>query len=189
MLFHYGSQLSFSRFYQDNIIALCYFTEKIAGDRAAAEDIATECFIKLLERRDDFENSLKARAFLYVSANNAAIDHLRMQKRHKASHDEIAYLQHRTEADIERDFIQAEALQVIYQEIERLPGKSRQVVYMSVIEDRSLDEIAEALGMAYKTVQHYKTEGLKALRATLLKKQHLPIALLTAAFHLLFRLF
>ncbi|SEW01931.1 RNA polymerase sigma factor [Chitinophaga arvensicola] len=185
LLFQDGSQLAFEQCYEENIMALCYFTEKIVDDRTVAEDIATECFIKLLDRLQSFENSQKVKSFLFVTANNAALDHLRMKKRHQVSHEEIAYINNRSQEDIERDFIRAEALQAIYQEIDRLPEKSRQVVFMSVIEGLSLDEIAEKLDMAYKTVQHYKTQGLKLLRVALLKNKYLPVGLLPVVLDIL----
>lgn len=185
LLFEDGSQLAFEQCYHDNIIALCYFVEKIVNDRTVAEDIATECFIKLLDRLHAFENSRKVKSFLFVAANNAALDHIRMVKRHQASHEEMAYLHHRSQEDIERDFIRAEALQAIYQEIDRLPERSRQVVFMSVIEGQSIDEIAAHLNMAYKTVQHYKTQGLKSLRVALLKNKYLPAGMLPLLLHLI----
>ncbi|WP_158563267.1 RNA polymerase sigma factor [Chitinophaga silvatica] len=185
LLFKDGSRLAFEQFYLENIIALCYFVEKMVNDNAVAEDIAAECFIKLLDRLDTFENSRKLKSFLFVTANNSAVDYIRMQKRHQASHEEIAWINKRSQEDIEREFIRAEALQAIYQEIDKLPEKSRQVVYLSVIEGRSIDEIAVQLNMAYKTVQHYKTQGLKTLRTSLLKNKHLPLVALVAALQLI----
>jgi len=167
------------------MIGLCYFLENRIGDRPAAEDIATECFFKAFQRITDFKTISKLKSFLYTAANNAAIDHINAKKRHNASHNEIEYLSRPEVEDVEMQFIRSEVLQSIYRESDNLPVQSREVIRLSLLEGKSINEVAEEMKISYKTVQHYKTLGLKSLRLTLTKDQLLTFTILISGLPIL----
>jgi RNA polymerase sigma-70 factor (ECF subfamily) len=135
---HKKDAKAFSHFHDQTVIGLCYFLENRIGDRPAAEDIATECFIKAFQRITDFKTISKLKSFLYTAANNAAIDHINAKKRHNASHNEIEYLSRSEEEDVEVQFIRSEVLESIYKQIDNLPVQSREVIRLSVLEGKSI---------------------------------------------------
>ncbi len=79
---------------------------------------------------------------------------------------------------MELQFIASEILQAIYAEIENLPTQCREVVRLAILEGKTNDEIAEAMNIAYKSVQNNKTRGMQMLRTALLKNPHLGAVLL-----------
>jgi len=176
---------AFEQFYNQAVVGLCYFLENRVGDKPAAEDIATDSFIKVFKRIDDFPSIGKLKSFLYTTANNAAIDHINAKKRHNVSHEEIGYLSKGVEENVEVQFIRAEAMQAIYREIDNLPPQCREVVRLSIIEGQTIQEVAEEMNISYKTVQHYKTQGLKTLRIALSKNQLLPVTVLLTSLGML----
>jgi len=64
---------------------------------------------------------------------------------------------------------QAELLQRIYEEIEKLPKKCRQVFKLAYLDGLSNEEIAELLHINYQSVKNQKVRALKILRLALNK--------------------
>jgi RNA polymerase sigma-70 factor (ECF subfamily) len=168
-----GDALAFDHVYSLYFKPLCYFAEKITGDSASAEDIATESFVKLLQKNPDFETLWHLKSFLYTSTRNACLDLLRMRKRHDQTHSEIKYLAQLSEEATESAVIMAEVLQAIYTAIDHLPDKCKGVVKLALIEGLDNEQIAAETGMTYQTVRNYKSEGIKLLRLSLFKNSGL----------------
>ncbi|MBO9572115.1 MAG: sigma-70 family RNA polymerase sigma factor [Chitinophagaceae bacterium] len=184
-----GEAAAYAQVYNNHFEGLCYFINRNIADRQAAEDIAAESFIKTFDRITQFESMVKLKSFLYTVANNATLDLIKSTNRHRSSHEEINFLQKETyEESIEKQVIRAEVMQAIYSEIENLPKQSREVIRLSLLEGKSIDEVAHELGMAYKTVQHYKTQGLKTLRIQLLKNKIYSLAVIIQAIALIYSL-
>lgn len=169
---------AFDQVYESYYRSLCYFAEKLSGSPETAQDLATEAFIKLLQKNPDFENIAALRSFLYTVTRNACYDHLKMQGRHEASHEEIRLLADMEEEAIERHIIRSEVLRAIYTAIEQLPEKYKDVLYLSFIEGKRTDEIAASLSIAHQTVKNRKTEGIRLLRQGLLRNNSFSPAVL-----------
>lgn len=168
-----GNALAFDHVYSLYYKPLCYFAEKITGNAISAEDIATESFVKLLQKNPEFETLQHLKSFLYTSTKNACYDLLRMQKRHDHVHGELKYLAELSEEETEHAVIMAEVLQAIYTAIDRLPGKYKSVIKLALIDGMDNEEIAAETGMAYQTVRNHKSEGIKLLRISLFKDGNL----------------
>src|SRR5690242_14519138 len=67
-----------------------FFAGKLVPDQTAAEDIATESFIKLWEQRNGFDTLPQIKKFLYTTTRNACLNHLRDAQRHAKIHLDIA---------------------------------------------------------------------------------------------------
>lgn len=159
---------------------LCFYVERLTGSGPDAEDIVADTFIKLLERRTRFNSLDNVRAFLYRVSRNAAINFNRANSRHRAAHEQIGYLTRTTEGRdewLDNEQIRAEVLGAIYEEIEELPGKCREIFKSIFIQGLSTDEIASRMGIAVQTVRTQKARALSLLRAQLLKKVQLLAAL------------
>lgn len=164
-----GESAAFDQVYGLFFRPLCYFAEKITGSSAVAEDIATESFVKLLRKSPDFETLTSLKSFLYTSTRNGSFDHLRAQKRHASSHQQIRYLASYSEEEIENNIIKAEVLSAVYTAINTLPEKCRNIVRLALVEGKDNEEIAAETGMAYQTIRNNKSEGIKLLRIQLYK--------------------
>ncbi|RAJ08469.1 RNA polymerase sigma-70 factor (ECF subfamily) [Chitinophaga skermanii] len=163
---------------------LCYYTQQITQQQTAAEDIATDTFIKLLEGNFQFATLAKLKSFMFTVAHNAALDFIKSEKRHQLAHEEIEKVQSTTQAPYEYARIQSEALQAVYHEIEQLPTQCREVIRLSFINGMSIQEIAAHMGIAYKTVQNQKARGLQLVRNALIKKSIRPELLVLCLFYL-----
>lgn len=164
---------------------LCYFSEKITRTRPVSEDIVMETFAKLLENPPGFDSLSRLRSWLFAAARNASLDYLRAEKRHRASHNEIRFLSPPAEEEIGLHLVRSEAIRAIHREIEKLPYPCRQIVKHSFIDGMSTAEIAEAMGLAYQSIQNQKSRGIRLLKTALIKDNLLSPAILAACLLLL----
>ena len=165
--------MAFDQLYASYYRPLCYFAENLVGDADVAQDLATESFIKLLQKSTCFDSTTSLKSFLYTITRNACYDHLRAVQRHETSHAEIRYLNAEENDNAESQLIRAEILQAIYTAIEQLPEKYKSAIRLALLEGKKNEEIAEDLHMAPQTVRNRKSEGFKLLRTALIRQKHL----------------
>ena len=148
---------------------LClYAAHYLNGDIVTSEDIVQDCFVKLWQHDDtdkhnisDKRNITEKRAFLYTAVRNACIDTLRCQ------HPEMTTID---PSDLEGIISDKEAVDrsereaKVWEIINDLPDRCREVFLMSKRDGMTYNEIAEELGISVKTVEHQISKALKKLR-------------------------
>ena len=147
----------FKRYYRQ----LClYAAHYLKGDIAASEDIVQDCFVKLWQQEAKRDITDK-RAFLYSTVRNACIDTLRRQHPEMTSIDP---------SDLEEIISDEEAIDrseqeaKVWETIDALPDRCREVFLMAKRDGMTYNEIAEALNISVKTVEHQISKALKKLR-------------------------
>ncbi len=168
----------FDRYFQP----LCLFAERITVDLQAAEDIVSESFIKVIDRRRNFSVLPQLRSFLYQTVRNASINQAIARQRHHAIHEKIRYQDEQAAAvdddALETEMLRAELIREIYDEIEDLPHKCGQIFKMIFVEQLPTDEIAARLFINPQTVRTQKARAIQLIRTSLLKKNRIPALLL-----------
>jgi RNA polymerase sigma-70 factor (family 1) len=158
--------------------SLCFFAERLTWNREEAEDVVAESFIKLLERRDTFQNLANVKAFLYLAVRNASVNYLKSVQRHQAAEGQLRYLsgdETQQEDVLAGEMIRVEVLSEILREIERLPKKCREIFKLIFIEGLSTEEIARQMGIAPQTVRTQKARAIQLLKVQFLKTGRLAI--------------
>lgn len=164
--------------------ALCFFAEKLTFHSIIeAEDIVAETFIKMFQKRSDFANLANIRSFLYLATRNACINHYKTQQRHKKANSLIALQSDEISLEnaLEDELIRARILQEIYEEMEALPGRCKEIFKLIFLKGLTTDQIAEQLGISPQTVRTQKARAIQLLRVQLLKKGIPALALLLFA--------
>ena len=105
------------RRYERPVFSLIY---RMVRDRAAAEDLAQETFIKVLNALDSYRPEFKFSSWIFKIANNAAIDHLRRRELDTLSLDGAPDA--RTADEIEATALQATDRGPIAPRRPRVPG-------------------------------------------------------------------
>lgn len=171
--FNRGHQAAFTSIYDRYWPSIFYFVRKFIPDTSQAEDITAETFIKLWQRRENFDNEKSIVSFLHITARNASIDWLRSEKRQIHNREELLYqLQQGKDEPLEDD-IRTEVLRLVQQEIEKLPPKIKRVFVLSYIEGKTNEEIAALLGINNQSVRNHKTRAVKLIRLAITGKNWL----------------
>ena len=178
--FHQGDEAAFEQVYNLHFKPLCFFASRITGDKQEAQDLVADSFIKMLGKRQEFQNLSNVKSFLYLSTKNAALNQLKSKVRHGAAHKQIRFLNTEGEtADdlVNEELLRLEVLAAIHTEIENLPDRCREIFKLLFIEGLSTDLIAERLDISAQTVRTQKARALTLIKSELLKKNLLPALL------------
>jgi RNA polymerase sigma-70 factor (family 1) len=133
---------------------LYYFAISFVKTKQSAEEIVSDVFIKLWEKRKELEKVINLKVYLYVATRNISLNYLDKQKHFVTQSidgtEEIQSLYF----DPEQLMITAEMLNRIHRAIDNLPPKCR-VIFKLVKEDRlKYKEVAEILHISVKTVEN-----------------------------------
>ena len=174
-----GRDLAFRelvRRYERPVFSLIY---RMVRDREAAEDLAQDSFVKVLNHIDRYNPEFKFSSWIFKIANNVAIDHLRRRQPQTVSMDgsphatsaaEIEASSFEIAADQETALQEMEAKEIgsaIERAIAKLRPEYRACIMLRHIEDRSYEEIATTLDLPLGTVKTYIHRARNELRVLL----------------------
>ncbi len=175
--FQAGDMDAMETLYSLHYKSVWYFANRLLQDPEQAEDIVTESFVKLWERRLKFDSLKGIAAFLFLVTRNACYGHLKQAKRHAISHKELIYLNPPAEDIIHTELVRGETLRQVLLEAESLPPKMKKVFKLLFEEGLSLEETARELGLSIHTVIAQRANAIGKLKTRLAGKG-LPLVLL-----------
>lgn len=147
-----GERQAVDEAYRTHHAVLRAFAQRLLGERAAAEDLVHDVFVRLptLLRRFRGESSL--RSFLLGVAARLASRHVRSAARRRAA---MAKLSQLAAPDHTRplDQGQRERARLLYHTLDRLPLAQRAALVLCEVEERSAAEVASILGVPESTVR------------------------------------
>lgn len=155
---------------------LCIYANSLIRDDLLAEDIVQNVFVQVWEKRNQLKHDFSLQNYLYKSVHNKFIDQYRKGKAVMALEKKyIAALELAVE---EKDEIQEQKiLNILFDAIQELPPKCKQIFLMSKKEGLTNIEISEYLNISKKTVEGQITKAFSILREKLGKKYELVMML------------
>jgi RNA polymerase sigma-70 factor (ECF subfamily) len=142
-----------------------FFSRRIRTKSDAA-DLVQEVYIRML-RVSDTDAIRNPEGYLYTVANNLAIEHSVLERRHAM---DISFDQPAVDAElggtagVEEDVDLQARTKRLSEVLAQLPPKCRAAVYMKYQFGLSYQEIAEKLGISDHMVQKYLGQGLAHCR-------------------------
>jgi RNA polymerase sigma-70 factor (family 1) len=180
--FNKGNIATFALVYRQLYPAIYRFTNKMIENEAESQDIASESFLKLWNKRGGLQSIDNIKAFLYQVARNHCIDHLRSSRSKTKSHKELLYLSNESEIIANNHVINAEIINEINLEIKNLPTKCGKVFELMFIHGKNSKEVAEEMGITKKTALNHKLKAVTLIRSALIRKKVFSPAMLTILF-------
>jgi len=156
----------FDHLFSEYYTQLQYFAERLISNREEAQDIVITAFRKFWSIKDNFQTANNIKAFFYITVRNQCLDYLRYKQRfnevkkeyetHLLSADE---LQHTDSLIIETDLINK-----IYQEVQKLPNRCREIFILTYFKGLKTKEIATALQISESAVTTQRSLAIKYLK-------------------------
>ena len=137
---------------------LLFYATRLVGEEEA-EDIVQDVFVELWRRRDTVEIGDQIQAFLYRAVYTRALNVLK----HRNVEDGYCAAMEEINQRIEDRELRKE----IYDAINELPDKCKEVFKLSYLHDMKNKEIADVLGVSLRTVEAHMYKALKYLRSRL----------------------
>lgn len=160
--FHDGDPAALGELSDQYSPALIGFATRLLHEPFLAGDIVQDVYIKLWQRKKEFDSQEGIKKYLFVSTRNACINQnekFRVRQGQAASSDADS-----DPDEAMRKLILSEYLGLIYQIVSAMPEKLQQVFYLSFEEGLSPEEIAQQLETPRQTIKNRKVEVYKALR-------------------------
>jgi RNA polymerase sigma-70 factor (ECF subfamily) len=147
--------------YNEHGRALLAYATRLTGDRAAAEDVAQETFIRAWRNPDVLVNSKgSVRGWLLTVARNIVIDRVRALQARPAEVAPVAGAEP-TQDDHAGSVVDS---MVVMEALDSLSADHRAVLVEVYLHQRSVAEAARILGVAPGTVKSRSHHALQALR-------------------------
>jgi RNA polymerase sigma-70 factor (ECF subfamily) len=139
-----------------------YAIKSTEGDSSLAEELVSDCFIKIWEQRKIIEIQTSVEHYLFLMLHNIIIDHHRKRKMifEPISKDFIA------PANV-KDFDDQKKYARLYMAVKKLPEQCRKILELAVYDSLSYNEISEKLDISRNTVKTQMGRAYKYLREAL----------------------
>lgn len=136
-----------------------------SGDPDLSKDISQEAFLRIWLRRTTLSPSQNILALLFRIAGNLARDHFRHQEVIARTRNEVVATvgnsDDQAEHDVDASILEEAVMRGINTD---LSPRCREVFLLSRMEGMSNREVAEALGLSMRTVEHQINRALRILR-------------------------
>lgn len=151
-------KIEFDRLY----VPLCMYSLRILNIREEAEDVVQQCFTAVWQILRNGEEISNLKGYLYRSVRNRSL------KRSQELNSELTEcIENISENVSEEDIDTSERDAKLWNAIDRLPEKCREVFLLSKRDGLSHKEIAERMDISVKTVENQMTKAFSRLREAL----------------------
>jgi len=145
----------------------CWLTQ----DRAAAEDLVQESYMKALRGFSSYRQGTNFRAWIYrILRNTFLTSQAGLKAQVSLDSDDDAAPEPETTATPESILLARAEQETIQQALEELPLKFREVILLCDLEEMRYDEISEALGIPIGTVMSRISRARREMRTLLMAK-------------------
>ncbi|MBO9562266.1 MAG: RNA polymerase sigma-70 factor [Niastella sp.] len=169
-----GDERGFDNLFRHFYLHLVSFAVDMVKLRPVAEEIVSDVFVKLWQKKEDILLIEKLKVFLFVAVKNQCYNHLR---RHSlwnvtVSPDNVTILS--SAYNPEEDMAFRELQHQLNQAIEQLPEQCKQVFKLVREDGLKLKEVAAILDISPRTVETQLYRAVKKLRKVLTEDHNNP---------------
>lgn len=160
---------AFREFFELYVRKIYQFVLGYIKNKAEAEDITQNIFIKIWESRGSIDISKSFEGFIFTIAHRMVLDHFRRREIKLKLHENFnpGFVDEIIASSMSpEDLLNRHQLESLYERsLRKLPPKRKEIFLLSRHKGLSNKEIAERLGISVKTVENQMTAALSSLRA------------------------
>jgi RNA polymerase sigma-70 factor (ECF subfamily) len=160
-----GDEKAFSELFRYFYDRLLYFSIQYVYTREAAEEIVSDVFVKIWNRRSELEKIANLEVYLFVAVKNHSLNYLEQYSSLRITplNDDTGLSQLTNSIDPERTMEWKEILFKMDQEVGRLPDQCRRVFKLIKEEGFKYKDVAEILNISPRTVETQLFRAMKRL--------------------------
>lgn len=157
---------TFVELYKHYFNRLVLQSNKFVKDIYVAEEIVQDVFLKIWGKSEDLAHIKLVKSYLYRAVINSSINFINRQLSIEQHHQKI--VSDFTEEQVEELDEENELIALLFDEIEKLPPKCREIFKLNRFERLKYREIAQKLNISERTVENHVANALKQLREAML---------------------
>lgn len=144
------------------------FAYSILHSKELSEEIVSDVFIKIWEKRHLLDKVSNLKFYLFTAVKNRAINKIHEKKKNTGVNiDDVSVDLKSFYLDPEQILISAEMLKQLQDIIQQLPPRCRLIFKLIKEDELSYKEVAELLQISVKTVENQMTLALKKIGTAL----------------------
>lgn len=153
--------ISYNKLFERYYGRLCQYVYSILMDKEDTEDVVQELFLTLWRNRKKIEIGENVSGYLYRMAKNMSLNHIRAKANYKA----LLENQERILSYYEQSSPETDEFRIaLFDCIDRLPDRSREVLLLHRVEGLKQKEISEKLCISVKTIKNQIWTSMQKLR-------------------------
>ncbi len=158
-----GDPLAYNQLFDKYYMPLCVYSLKYCDSFPLAEDIVQDLFVKIWDEKLYMKFDNPVSPYLFKSVRNNTLQVLK--KESKYQFDDIEKMVNNLMEEEPLDFATLEEeKKKLFDQVEALPEKSKEVFKAIVLENMKYKEVAEHLDISVNTVKTHYARALKQLR-------------------------
>jgi len=155
--------------YKKHFDKLTVYALSILHQYEIAEEVVSDVFVSIWERREDLLTDINIQAYLFRSVHNKCIDYLRSSQSSKNQKTVELYTVLENEIFAEPNFVTEKIFSKnledqILKAIDKLPEKRKEIFLLSRMENLSYIQIAEKLSLSVNSVKTQISRSIDFLR-------------------------
>jgi len=169
-----GDQASFGLLLEKHRSPVVHFLHRMVHNRAVAEELAQEVFLRVYRSRENYEPTAKFTTWLFRIAMHLGLNWIRdgrNEKFHDRLDDETSDGASKQVPDrsrtVELELVYQAKLREVRQAIESLPSKQRAAVMLHKYEELEYTQIANVLSCSESAVKSLLYRAYESLRTRL----------------------
>ena len=142
-----------------------YFLYRVGFDKAVAEDLTSEVFVKAFKNFDGFDEAKKFQSWIYMIAHNHLVNHYKSAKRDVPLELMENFLQY-----LDKDAEEKYELERILKIIRCMEEKDKEILQLKLVDELSNQEIADILEKEEGAIRTQISRSISKLREILNNK-------------------
>jgi RNA polymerase sigma-70 factor, ECF subfamily len=163
-----GEERAFRQLFDRYYTVLAAFAAEHVGSYDAGREIAQEVFIKIWQKRIDWQPSaLGLKTYLYRAVYNQCLNYLKKESTRKKYEEQSGESFSFAPVSSDSSAMEHELMSALEKAVKQLPKRRQMVFVLHRQHDMSIREVAEVLNITPKTAENQMGLALRDLRVAL----------------------
>ena len=160
--------VSFSQLYVAFLPMLLQFSQSIIKNKELSEEIVSDVFIRVWERRAQLHSIVNFKLYLYVSTKNTSLNYLKRHfRKNVISISDMDIELSSITYTPEQILVSSELVNKINNAIALLPTRCKLIFKLAKEDGFKYNEIAQLLNISVKTIDNQMSIAIKKIAATI----------------------
>jgi len=160
---------AFDKIFRQYYRSLCRFASFYIEKEEIVEELVTDTFVKIWEKRQSMSKVSYPKAYLYKTVKNEVLKHLRKPQLVDTLLNEIDDLVPHKPLETAHPLLEADVLQQLHRSLQKLPIQTRMAFELHRFDGLTYADIASLMGISVSTVEKHLVKALSYLKKHLIR--------------------
>lgn len=165
--FKSGNEPTFKYVYDSYYDIIFFKVNRLCCQTEISEEIVQEAFVQLYLNKDKLQDATGVYAYLYTVSKRMAISYFRKKVVREQFQTEQKYRWEEACTESQNRLDEKDICEAVDQIIEALPLQQKVIYRMNKFDEKSYNEIADAMGLSKNTVRNHIATASKIVRIKL----------------------